>query len=107
MNRKTKIVVTIGPATCSKEKLKQLIKRGVNVFRLNFSHGSHEDHKQVVTRVRELDEELGTHSALLADLQGPKLRVGKMEDGVVLEEGATFKLVSSEMIGTQKEAYMN
>jgi len=107
MNRKTKIVVTIGPATCSKEQLKQLIKRGVNVFRLNFSHGSHEDHKQVVTRVRELDEELGTHSALLADLQGPKLRVGKMEDGVVLEEGATFKLVSSEMIGTQKEAYMN
>jgi len=107
MNRKTKIVVTIGPATCSKEKLKQLIKRGVNVFRLNFSHGSHEDHKQVVTRVRALDEELGTHSALLADLQGPKLRVGKMEDGVVLEEGATFKLVSSEMIGTQKEAYMN
>jgi len=107
MNRKTKIVVTIGPATCSKEQLKQLIKRGVNVFRLNFSHGSHEDHKQVVTRVRALDEELGTHSALLADLQGPKLRVGKMEDGVVLEEGATFKLVSSEMIGTQKEAYMN
>jgi pyruvate kinase len=107
MNRKTKIVVTIGPATSSKEQLKQLIDRGVNVFRLNFSHGAHEDHKQVVTRVRELDDELGTHSALLADLQGPKLRVGKMEDGVVLEEGATFKLVSREMIGTQKEAYMN
>jgi len=107
MNRKTKIVVTIGPASCSKEQLKQLIDRGVNVFRLNFSHGSHEDHKQVAKRVRELDDELGTHSALLADLQGPKLRVGKMEEGVVLEEGATFKLISREMTGTQKEAYMN
>ncbi len=107
MNRKTKIVATIGPATSSKEMLAELIKRGVNVCRLNFSHGTHEDHKQVVENVRKLDEEMGTHTALLADLQGPKLRVGQMEEGTILEEGATFKLVNREMVGNAKEAYMN
>ena len=81
--------------------------RGVNVFRLNFSHGIHEDHKEVVTRVRKLDEELSTHTAILADLQGPKLRVGQMEDGVVLTEGSTFTLTSREMVGTASQAYMN
>ncbi|MAR67858.1 MAG: pyruvate kinase [Crocinitomicaceae bacterium] len=107
MNRKTKIVATIGPASNSTEQLRQLIMRGVNVFRLNFSHGIHEDHKEVVTRVRKLDEELSTHTAILADLQGPKLRVGKMEDGVVLTEGSTFTLTSREMVGTASQAYMN
>lgn len=107
MNRKTKIVATIGPATESKEVLKQLILKGVNVCRLNFSHGKHEDHKKVVENVRALDEELGTHTALLADLQGPKLRVGQMEEDTVLEEGATFRLVNREMVGNAEQAYMN
>ncbi|MBT6515761.1 MAG: pyruvate kinase [Crocinitomicaceae bacterium] len=107
MNRKTKIVATIGPATSSKEQLKQLILRGVNVCRLNFSHGKHEDHKKVVELVRELDEELETHTALMADLQGPKLRVGMMKENSELKEGETFKLVNREILGTNKEAYMN
>ena len=107
MNRKTKIVATIGPATSSKEQLKQLILRGVNVCRLNFSHGKHEDHKKVVELVRELDEELETHTALMADLQGPKLRVGEMKENSELIEGETFKLVNREILGTNKEAYMN
>lgn len=107
MNRKTKIVATIGPATSSKEQLKQLILRGVNVCRLNFSHGAHEDHRKVVEFVRELDEQLDTHTALMADLQGPKLRVGKMKEGSELKEGETFKLINREIIGTSKEAYMN
>ncbi|MBL4706059.1 MAG: pyruvate kinase [Flavobacteriales bacterium] len=107
MKRKTKIIATIGPATSSKEMLKELILRGVNVCRLNFSHGVHSDHESVVNFVRELDEELGTHTALLADLQGPKLRVGKMEENSLLKVGATFKLVNREMVGNADEAYMN
>ena len=67
MKRKTKIVATIGPATSSKEQLRELILRGVNVCRLNFSHGTHDDHRQVVDHVRELNDELGAHTALLAD----------------------------------------
>ena len=71
-----------------KEVLKGMIQAGLNVVRLNFSHGAHDDHSSVVAFVREIDKELGTNTALLADLQGPKLRVGVMQDnGVMLEAG--------------------
>jgi pyruvate kinase len=76
--RKTKIVATIGPATSSKAMLKKIIKAGVNVCRVNFSHGNYEDHEQVIHNIREINTELGTHTAILADLQGPKIRVGKI-----------------------------
>ncbi|MFT7613411.1 MAG: pyruvate kinase [Parvicellaceae bacterium] len=107
MNRRTKIIATIGPATSSREMLKEIILRGVNVCRLNFSHGDHSDHESVVRNVRSLDDELGTHTALLADLQGPKLRVGKMEENSMLEVGTSFSLVSTELIGDSTKAYMN
>ena len=74
-HQKAKIVATVGPASRSKEVLRELIKAGADVFRLNFSHGTHEDHQQTIDLVRELNEELGTHIALLQDLQGPKIRV--------------------------------
>lgn len=107
MERKTKIVATIGPATSDKEQLRQLLLAGVNVCRLNFSHGTHEDHLAVIKNVRELDKELGLHTALLGDLQGPKLRVGKMEENSVLKEGEIFKLINKDMVGDSTQAYMN
>ncbi len=82
---KTKIVATVGPASNSKDMLRALIKEGVDVFRLNFSHGTHDDHQKVVNFVRELNAEMGTHVCLLQDLQGPKIRVQDMQHDVVIE----------------------
>ncbi len=99
---KTKIVATVGPASSKKEVLKELILAGVNVFRLNFSHGTHTDHKQVIDAVKALNQELGSHIALLADLGGPKLRVGTMKDGVVLETGSQVTISTEEFKGDHK-----
>ncbi len=96
---KTKIVATVGPASNSKEVLTALAKEGVDVFRLNFSHGSHEDHLKVIKHVREINEELGTHIALLQDLQGPKIRVNEMKDGTVLKPKETLVITTRELIG--------
>ena len=74
-SKRAKIVATVGPASQSKDVLKELVLAGVNVFRLNFSHGEHETHAGVVQRIREVNEELGTHVSILQDLQGPKIRV--------------------------------
>ncbi len=106
--KKTKIVATIGPASSSKEVLKAMIMRGLDVIRLNFSHGAHEDHKKVIDFVREIDKELGTNSSLLADLQGPKLRVGEMENGsVLLVTGQKITISTIPQIGTNKVIYTN
>ena len=88
MNRKTKIVATIGPATETKEMLSKIINTGVNVCRINFSHGTHEAHKKVIDNIREINQEQGLFTAILADLQGPKIRVGKIKDnGVDIKNG--------------------
>lgn len=79
--RKTKIVCTIGPSVRSKEGIKKLIQTGMNVARVNFSHGSHEDHQQTMQWIKELRTEMGISVAILMDLQGPKIRAGKMKDG--------------------------
>lgn len=106
--RKTKIVATIGPATSSKTMLKKIIKAGVNVCRVNFSHGTYEDHEQVINSIRELNDELGKHTAILADLQGPKIRVGKMENnGVMLKNGSKFILTTTKCEGTAEKAYIS
>lgn len=106
--KKTKIVATIGPVSANKEVLKGMIQAGLNVVRLNFSHGSHDDHQSVVDFVREIDKELGTNTALLADLQGPKLRVGIMQDnGVMLEAGKQIIITTEEQIGTAEHIYTN
>lgn len=106
--KKTKIVATIGPASASKEVLKAMILEGLNVVRLNFSHGSHEDHIAVVKAVREIDAELGLNTSLLADLQGPKLRVGEMQDnGVMLENGSIVTITTEKQIGTAEYIYTN
>lgn len=101
---KTKIVATIGPSSNSKEMLIALVKEGVDVFRLNFSHGSHEDHIKVIQRVKEINDEMGVHIALLQDLQGPKIRINSVEEGVELESGQEFTITTKELIGNSKIA---
>ena len=105
-NKKTKIIATLGPATSSKEVLYQLAKEGVNVFRINFSHADYEDVKIRIKQIREINEENDYNVAILGDLQGPKLRVGVMEEGVVLEDGETFKFTTEKCIGTKEKAFM-
>ncbi len=84
----TKIIATIGPACSSKDVLKNMFKAGVDVCRLNFSHGIHEDHLKVIKTINELNRELHSNVAILADLQRPKLRIGEIENnGVMLTEG--------------------
>ena len=79
--KRTKIVATVGPACSSYEKLLDLVRAGVNVFRLNFSHGSYEDKKKIIDLVRQINKTEPYNIALLGDLQGPKLRVGDLEGG--------------------------
>ena len=94
LNFRTKIVATIGPASSSPEVLRQMLQSGMNVARLNFSHGSYEVHGQMVKLLRSLSEELDLPLTILQDLQGPKIRVGKLPDeGIFLEEGASLTLV--------------
>ena len=87
MTRKTKIVATIGPATSSKEMIKRIIQRGVNVCRLNFSHINHEKAKEIISFIKEVNQELHVHTAILADLQGPKIRIGELKKPVTLKKG--------------------
>jgi pyruvate kinase len=105
-NKKTKIVATLGPATNTKEILLDLAKTGVNVFRINFSHADYDIVKTRVQQIREINEENEFNVAILADLQGPKLRVGVMEEGVVLEEGEEFIFTTEECVGTKEKAFM-
>jgi len=98
---KTKIVATVGPASNNKETLRALMLEGVDVFRLNFSHGSHEDHLKVVKLVRELNKELETNVALLQDLQGPKIRVNEVQDGTILTPGEDLVITTRQVVGNK------
>jgi pyruvate kinase len=103
--KKTKIVATLGPAsTNSKDVLRQMMLEGVNVCRLNCSHGTHEDHKRNIDMIRELNEETGLNVAILADLQGPKIRTYDMENnGVMMEDGALVTIVTDRIVGTAEK----
>lgn len=103
--RKAKIIATLGPASNSAEKIRELFLTGADVFRLNFSHGSHEDHRDRLETIRALEAETGRPIAIMADLQGPKLRVGKMQGGAVqLRNGAAFRLDLNEEPGDDQRA---
>lgn len=104
----TKILATVGPASSSIEVLKQLVMEGVNVFRLNFSHGKHHEHQSVINHILQINEELGTHVGILADLQGPKLRVGEMEgDGLPIHPGQILTFVQEACVGNADRIYMS
>lgn len=105
--KKTKIVATLGPASSSIEMLEKLVKSGADVFRINFSHGSHKDVAEQIKNIRAINEKLGTHIATLADLQGPKLRIGEVENGgVELVTGAEVVITTEECIGTAARVYI-
>lgn len=105
-NKKTKIVATLGPATNTKEILTKMAAEGVNVFRINFSHADYDTVKKRIEQIREINDENGYNVAILADLQGPKLRVGIMEEGVEVKAGDSFVFTTEECIGTAEKAFM-
>ena len=108
LENKTKIIATVGPATSSKEMLRELIIQGVNVFRLNFSHGAHDVMEQVIGNIRELNRELRHHTAILADLQGPKIRIGEVENNRVdLVGGQEITFTTKPCVGNGKVLYIN
>ncbi len=107
-NKKTKIVATLGPATSTKEVLKDMIEAGVNVFRINFSHADYTDVSERIAMIRELNKENGYTTSILADLQGPKLRVGVMKEDVVVSKGDKITFTTAEdILGTASKVYMN
>src|SRR6476619_1202439 len=102
---KTKIVATIGPASESPEMLMRLIRAGVDVVRLNFSHGSPEKHAEVIQRIRDAARETGRRVAIMADLPGPKLRLGKIDpEPIHLTAGAHFTLTNEDIVGNAQRA---
>ena len=105
--KKTKIVATLGPASSSEEVIEKMIHAGVNVFRINFSHADHDDVAERINIIRSLSEKHKTYTAILADLQGPKLRVGVIEEGAIVEPGDTVEFITTEpFVGNAKQAYM-
>jgi len=107
-NHKTKIVATIGPASDSPEMLQRLIRAGVNVARLNFSHGDFAKHGEVIARIREAERATGRRVAIMADLPGPKMRLGKIDpEPILLRPGDAFTLTSDDIVGDQRRASMS
>lgn len=105
--KKAKIVATLGPASESREMMIKLIRAGVNVFRINFSHSSHDKAKELIDRIRGINEELGCYVAILADLQGPKIRVGNVAADALLKSGDEFILEVGEFEGNASRASIN
>lgn len=99
---KTKIVATVGPASNSKEMLRALVKEGVDVFRLNFSHGTHEDHLKVVHNIREVNKEMGSTVSILLDLQGPKIRIQEVAPGTEIIRGQELTITQRELVGNNE-----
>lgn len=109
---KTKIIATVGPAVEKKETLIELVKAGVDVFRLNFSHGSHEWHEAMIKKIHEINKELNSNVAILADLQGPKIRIGKVEpeDGtgqIALKKGDKITFTTDKSVNKKGHYYIS
>ena len=105
---KTKIVATLGPSSSDREVLREMFVAGLNVCRVNFSHGSYDQHAEVIQTVRSLNAELNANVAILADLQGPKIRTGEMENnGVMLEVGESCQIITEAILGTAKKFSIN
>ena len=105
---RTKIVATVGPACDTYEKLLDLVKAGVNVFRLNFSHGTHEDKAKIIEYIRQINKTEPYNIAILGDLQGPKLRVGDIENGAIeVAEGDILTFTHEKVVGTKEKIYVS
>src|SRR5271165_6209512 len=107
--RRAKIVCTIGPASDTEEMMRELMLRGMNVARLNFSHGSHEDHARVIRRLRKVSRELERTICILQDLQGPKIRTGRLKDRtpIVLEKGRSVTITAKDIMGTAEHILLS
>ncbi len=105
-NKKTKIVATLGPACNNKEVLVQMIQNGVDVFRVNFSHANYDEVKERINLIREIDEEFGYHTAILADLQGPKLRIGIVAEGAMLHPDDILTFTNENVEGNAEKVFM-
>jgi pyruvate kinase len=107
VHKRTKIVATLGPASANKEVLLSMIRAGVDVCRLNFSHGNQEDHSHLIETIRGINKTYKTHVGILADLQGPKIRIGEViEGGVHLINGSRIEITTKELIGNDKQIYI-
>lgn len=107
VHKKTKIVATLGPASSNKEVLLSMIKAGVDVCRLNFSHGNQSDHQEIIDTIREINKQYKTHIGILADLQGPKIRIGMVQDGGIhLINGSKIEITTNELIGNDQQIYI-
>ncbi len=105
---RTKIVATVGPACNTYDKLLSLVKAGVNVFRLNFSHGSHEDKADIIRHIRKINTDEPFNIAILGDLQGPKLRVGEIEGGsMMVKDGDILTFTNTKLVGTKERIYVS
>ncbi|MFI5196351.1 MAG: pyruvate kinase [Chitinophagales bacterium] len=108
MSRKTKIVATVGPACNTYDKLLALVQEGVNIFRLNFSHGTHDQHQLVIDHIKNINTANQSNIAILADLQGPKLRIGDIKDNALyLKKGDVFYFTNEKCIGTLDNIYIS
>src|SRR5687767_15881166 len=108
INHRTKIVATVGPACNTYDKLLELVKAGVNVFRLNFSHGTHEDKLPIIEHIRKINKTEPFNIAILGDLQGPKLRVGEIEGGVMeIKEGELLTFTNEKVLGNKDRIYVS
>ncbi|MBI3500539.1 MAG: pyruvate kinase [Bacteroidetes bacterium] len=106
-HNKTKIVATVGPASSSETVLKRMIEEGVDIFRINFSHGSYGDVKKIISHIRALNKKMNTNIGILADLQGPKIRIGKVKnDNVLLKEGKEVVFTSYDGLGDEKRLHV-
>lgn len=106
-SKKTKIVATLGPASGSKKIMLEMIRSGVNVFRINFSHAEYKIAAERIRLIREINKEQGYNVAVLADLQGPKLRIGEVEEGAFINPGNILTFTSKKIIGNSERVYMN
>ena len=106
--KKTKIIATIGPASSSSEIMEKMVTEGVDVFRINFSHAKHNEVKKIIKRIRDIDKKLSLNTAIIADLQGPKLRIGKMRKNSSLKLGDKITIdCKSQLVGSSKKLYVN
>src|SRR4030067_3816420 len=108
MDCRTKIVATLGPASNTAAIIEQLIRAGMDIARLNFSHGTTEDHRRMISNVHTASENAGKDIGILLDLQGPKIRIGRLEtDAIHLEEGAQFTITTRDITGNEREVSTN
>ena len=106
--KKTKIIATLGPSTSSEESIEMLIKEGTDVLRINFSHSTHKEAKSLIKEIRSINEKLNTNTSILADLQGPKLRIGEIKANTFINDGDNIEIVTGkEFVGDRNKIYVD